>query len=138
MKIIINPSTDQYQNLCRRESLNKELTEQAVRQIVEDVKLNGDSALVRLTSQFDRVKIDSLYVSQEFIDDSEKYVSDRLKIAINSAIRNVTKFHSFQKRETVDVIVGKGIECSIKYLPIERVGIYIPGGSAPLFSSVIM
>ena len=71
MKIIKNPSKDKYQDLCRRESLNKELTEQSVKQIVEDVKLNGDSALIRITSQFDRFRIDSLYVSREFIDDSE-------------------------------------------------------------------
>ncbi len=138
MKIIRNPLKEEYKSLSKRESLKREMTELAVNQIVEDVKINGDSALIRLTSQFDRVNIDSLFVNQEFIDSSENYITDKLKAAIDCAVKNVRKFHLAQKRESIEVEINRGIECSIKFLPIERIGIYIPGGSAPLFSSVIM
>ncbi|QGM80286.1 histidinol dehydrogenase [Otariodibacter oris] len=110
----------------------------AVENIAELVKSKGDSALFELTEKFDRVTRDSLVVSPQEINDAINRIPEELKQAIQQAKRNITTFHEAQKPQTVDVATQEGVRCQLLTRPIQRVGLYIPGGSAPLFSTVLM
>ncbi|MCT8549491.1 histidinol dehydrogenase [Glaesserella parasuis] len=110
----------------------------AVENIVNLVKTEGDKALFELTAKFDKTELKSLVVSKEQIEQATKRIPDELKQAIQNAYRNIKTFHEAQKPQTVDVETQAGVRCQVITRPIQRVGLYIPGGSAPLFSTVLM
>ena len=116
---------------------NKDI-EETVRSIIEDVKARGDRALRDYALRFDGSSLDSLYVTDEEFEEAERLVPDRLKAAILHAMRNIRRFHESQKREGESVETEKGVRCWRKIVPISRIGLYIPGGTAPLFSTVLM
>lgn len=109
----------------------------AVQEIVEDVKKRGDAALYDYASRFDG-GIDSLFVSSDEIEASVSQVSDDLKAAIDNAMANIRKFHEAEMPEGEVVETAEGVVCSRRIVPIERCGLYVPGGTAPLVSTVLM
>lgn len=111
---------------------------QAVDTIREDVLVNGDKALFALSEKFDKVKLESLVISQAQIQAASERLSDELKAAIQNAKANIEKFHTAQIPQNVDIETQAGVRCQVVTRPINRVGLYIPGGSAPLFSTVLM
>src|SRR5688572_19564983 len=138
MKIFINPSRTTWPQLTTRPQLALEFLESSVRNIFNRVKKSGDNALRELTLQFDKVNVGNLAVSKEEFQNAEKSLSQTLKDAISIAAANIEKFHSAQKRESVKIETTPGVTCWRRAVPIDKIGIYIPGGSAPLFSTVLM
>jgi histidinol dehydrogenase len=138
MKIFINPSRTTWPQLTARPQLALEFLESSVRNIFNRVKKSGDNALRELTLQFDKVNVGDLAVSKEEFQNAEKSVFPPLKEAIKTAAANIEKFHSAQKRDSVKIETTPGVTCWRRAVPIEKIGIYIPGGSAPLFSTVLM
>ncbi len=112
--------------------------QQAVNEIRENVLANGDKALFELSEKFDKVKLDSLTVSKQQIEQATARLPDELKQAIQNAKANIEKFHQAQIPQPVDIETQAGVRCHVVTRPINRVGLYIPGGSAPLFSTVLM
>ncbi|VGM95293.1 Histidinol dehydrogenase [uncultured Avibacterium sp.] len=111
---------------------------EAVNAIRENVQDNGDKALFELSEQFDKVKLDSLIVSQQAIQAATARLPEALKTAIQNAKSNIERFHQAQIPQPVDIETQAGVRCQVVTRPINRVGLYIPGGSAPLFSTVLM
>ncbi len=138
MKLIKYPSSIQWPQLCQRPALELDFLESSVRNILVRVKKSGDAALKEFTFQFDKVKIENLQVSQTEIDEAISKVSDGLKSAIKQAANNIHRFHETQLKDSPKVETMPGVECWRKPTAIQKVGIYIPGGSAPLFSTVLM
>jgi histidinol dehydrogenase len=138
MKIFVNPSRTTWPQLTARPQLALEFLESSVRNIFNRVKKSGDNALRELTLQFDKVNVGDLVVSKEEFQNAEKSIPLPLKEAIKTAATNIEKFHSAQKRDSVKIETTPGVTCWRKAVPIEKIGIYIPGGSAPLFSTVLM
>lgn len=138
MKIFINPSRATWPQLTTRPQLALDFLDSTVRNIFNRVKKSGDNALRELTQQFDKVNVGSLEVSKDEFQKAEKSLSQDLKDAIKSAASNIEKFHSAQKKESVKIETTPGVTCWRQAVPIEKIGIYIPGGSAPLFSTVLM
>jgi histidinol dehydrogenase len=138
MKRIIYPTSDEIQKSLQRPELAQQDLSKMVESIFEDVRLNGDESLIRFTQQFDMVKLDSILVSDAEFDEAEQSLSSDLKVAINQAATNIRLFHSTQSENFVPVETMSGVRCWRKSVAIERVGLYIPGGTAPLFSTVLM
>jgi len=138
MKVINNPAKETWNELCQRPQMNLEFLEGSVKNILARVKTSGDEALRELTLQFDKIKLGDLKVSESEIKEGIANVPADLKKAIEVAAKNIEKFHAAQKREIVKVETTPGVMCWRKAEPIQKVGIYIPGGSAPLFSTVLM
>jgi histidinol dehydrogenase len=138
INIIENPPRETWEELLKRPALDSEYLEQAVADIFFSVKRNGDQALKDFTRAFDGVEIEKLQVSNEEIDASEKLVSTELQKAIQNAAANIRKFHAAQQCKPVRLETAPGVVCWQKPVALQRVGLYIPGGSAPLFSSVLM
>jgi histidinol dehydrogenase len=138
METVILPPKSLWEDLCRRPSIEKSDLAGKVRTILDSVRSGGDDALYSFSEKFDGIRPESLTVSQEEIEMSEKQVPDKLKSAINTAIENIRKFHSSQLREEDTVETTKGVRCWRKSVAVEKAGLYIPGGSAPLFSTVLM
>lgn len=136
--IFINPSKDQWPKIIARPVLDSKPLEATVSAILEDVKANGDDAVKKYALQFDKVALANLKVSAEEIAEAATLVADDLKAAIEIAKDNITKFHLSQKEEVKRVETTSGVECWRKSVGIERVGLYIPGGTAPLFSTLLM
>ncbi len=133
-----NPSRETWKKLCERPQLDLESLSGIVKSILHKVKHSGDNALKELTLQFDKVNLEKFLVTNGEIEQAEKNLSDSLKKSIQIAASNIQKFHAAQKRDTLNVETMPGVMCWRKATPIEKVGIYIPGGSAPLFSTVLM
>ena len=112
--------------------------EMAVKDIISDIRRGGDKSLVRYAKILDGATIDNLYVSKKEIEDCELLIDSDVKEAINIAAQNIEKFHKAQPLPETDIETLPGVRCVLKRVPIERVGLYIPGGSAPLFSTVLM
>lgn len=112
--------------------------EAAVTAIKEDVMQNGDNAVIALTEKFDQVTVDSLILPESEFERVEKSLSESFKTAIKRAYKNIAKFHEAQKPQAIEVETEKGVLCEVLTRPIESVGLYIPGGTAPLFSTVLM
>lgn len=110
----------------------------AVNAIREDVVQNGDQAIIALTEKFDKVKVDSLILPESEFERVEASLSDEFKVAIKRAYDNIAKFHEAQKPKAIEVETEAGVLCEVLTRPIESVGLYIPGGTAPLFSTVLM
>ena len=138
MKTITNPSPQTWPSLAQRPQLELEYLDGAVKNILNRVKKSGDEALLEFSEQFDKVKLREFAVSEEEIKSAVSKVNSELKEAIQIAASNIEKFHTIQKREVVKVETMPGVECWRKGVAIQKVGIYIPGGSAPLFSTVFM
>jgi len=138
MKIFDNPARDSWAGLLQRPQLELEFLEGAVRNVLNRVKKSGDSAVRELTLQFDKVSVEALQVSDAELAAATASLPEDLKKAIQTAAANIEKFHAAQKREPVKVETTPGVTCWRKAVAIDKVGIYIPGGSAPLFSTVLM
>lgn len=138
MNIYQNPESQAWAALCRRAELDNSLIAERVEAIVERVAKEGDAALFALAEQIDGVRLDSLAVSEQEFLDAEAAVSDKVKAAIENAIRNIEAFHRAQLPSEVRVETQPGVVCVQRPVPISRVGLYIPGGTAPLFSTVLM
>lgn len=138
MNVFINPLKDSWPALTERPQLELDYLDSTVRNILNRVKNSGDQALKEMTAQFDKVTVTSIAVSSEEVNQAINYVSDELKNAIGIAAANIEAFHKAQLRDVLTVETMPGVTVWRKGVPIERVGIYIPGGTAPLFSSVLM
>jgi len=138
MKIIEKPLQESWSELCKRPQLQTDFLENAVKDVLSKVKTSGDAALKELTLQFDKITLNELKVSEKEINEAIAQVPLELKSAIQTAYQNIEKFHATQKREVVKIETTQGVVCWRKATPIQKVGIYIPGGSAPLFSTVLM
>lgn len=138
MKIYLNPKKENWKELTKRPQLELEFLDSAVKNILGRVQKSGDQALFELTRLYDKVEISSLQVSKEEIEEAQTKISPELKGAIKIAISNIEKFHADQKRPISVIETTDGVICWRKSVPISKIGIYIPGGSAPLFSTVLM
>ncbi|RIA09782.1 histidinol dehydrogenase [Flavobacteriaceae bacterium MAR_2010_72] len=138
MKIIENPSRETWPELLKRPTQTVDDIEQVVIKVFNDVKQNGDSAIADYTIKFDKVSLKSQLVSTDEVEQAVNEVNPELKAAIQVAKSNIEKFHSAQKTAKVEVETTKGVQCWQEKRPIENVGLYIPGGTAPLFSTVLM
>jgi histidinol dehydrogenase len=138
MKTIILPTEDNWLELCERPSVKKSELDEVVRRILFQVKSQGDKALLYYSEKFDKVKPENIKVLESEIEKSASLVSEELKNSIEVAKRNIEKFHSSQVLAEPVIETMPGVKCWRKNVPIEKVGLYIPGGSAPLFSTVLM
>ena len=138
MKTVIEPPIVEWPRLCQRPQLELDFLESTVKNVLVRVKNSGDQALQEITTQFDKVRLTELHVTDIEIENAVKEVPKNLKEAIRTAARNIEIFHAAQKREINLIETMPGVTCWRKSVPIEKVGIYIPGGSAPLFSTVLM
>ncbi|WMJ73574.1 histidinol dehydrogenase [Cytophagaceae bacterium ABcell3] len=138
MKIIEYPANSDLEKLLERPYADNTVVESAVQEVLASVKEGGDKALLEFTRRFDQAEISSLAVSSEEVQQAEHLVPQELKEAINTARSNIEKFHALQKEESIKVETSKSVQCWRKSLPIQKVGLYIPGGSAPLFSTILM
>lgn len=138
MKIFENPSRDKWQNLCKRNLPDNADITLKVNEIINAVKSKGDDALYHFAKEFDRVSLLSLKIDADEIKAAEKELAPELKLAIHKAKDNIEKFHKAQQFSPITVEVMPGVTCCQKALPINRIGLYIPGGRAPLFSTVLM
>lgn len=137
--ITINyPDKSTWKELLKRPALDSASLEETVKSILADIKTNGDSAVKKYALQFDKAKLNSFEVNQEEINSAETKLSVELKNAIKEAKTNIETFHSVQKEQTQAIETTTGVVCWRKSVGIEKVGLYIPGGSAPLFSTVLM
>ena len=138
MKVIKYPSREEWKTLLTRPSYDSTQLFDSVQKVLDDVRKRGDKAVKDFTKQFDNVNIDRIEVSKEEMEEAEKLVSVNLKQAIEMARRNIWKFHSEQQQELPEIQTTPGVYCWQKAIAIEKVGLYIPGGTAPLFSTVLM
>jgi histidinol dehydrogenase len=138
MQVIKYPNRNDWKELLKRPSFDSSSLENTVSVILKNVKENGDDSLRKYALEFDKVQLTSLQVSEEEINESGNFISIDLKTAIRTAKENIEKFHSSQKEEVKQIETSKGVLCWRKSVAIEKVGLYIPGGSAPLFSTVLM
>lgn len=138
MKIYQNPPREEWRELCRRAEQDNSQIAERVEAIVERVAREGDVALFALAEQIDGVSLDSLVVTDEEFAYAESRVSDEVKSAIEVAVKNISAFHCAQLPKELKVITQEGVECVQRPVAIRRVGLYIPGGTAPLFSTVLM
>jgi len=138
MRTTINPNISEWPSLCERPSLELEFLDSTVRNILNRVKTSGDEALREFSLRYDKVQIDNLEVSKAEIEAASASISKELKAAIETAASNIQKFHESQRREFHKIETTPGVTCWRKAVPIDRAGIYIPGGTAPLFSTVLM
>ncbi len=138
MKQIEYPDKSQWAEILKRPSLNVESLFDTVRAILDRVKMEGDRAVLAYEEQFDKVKLSALAVTEEEMREVETLISEELKSAIRLAKQNIETFHAAQRFTGKRVETLPGVTCWQKAVPIERVGLYIPGGTAPLFSTVLM
>ena len=138
MKIIRYPKREQWAEICQRPHLDITQLQATVNTVLSDIKQRGDEAVKEYEERFDRVTLASLAVTEAEIDEAEALVSEELKAAIKLAHENIFKFHEAQKFEGQKIETRTGVVCWQKSVAIEKVGLYIPGGTAPLFSTVLM
>ena len=138
MNIIRYPKREDWTSITERPQLDTSTLNATVSNILADIKANGDEAVRRYEEKFDHVQLNSLAVSEEEIDEAWTIVPDKLREAIELAHANISSFHKAQQFNGVKVETAPGITCWQKSVPIEKVGLYIPGGTAPLFSTVLM
>ena len=138
MKTVYYPSRETWNDLCKRPLIDNSRLDKTVQEIISRIKTGGDKALREYTAKLDKVIIDDLKVSEAEINESEDTVPESLKEAIRLAAQNIEKFHRSQLSREQAVETMKGVICSRRSVPVEKVGLYIPGGSAPLFSTVLM
>lgn len=138
MNIIINPDKSQWTELLKRPVMNTENLFDTVRAIIDRVKAEGDRAVLEYEEKFDKAVLATLAVTEAEQEEAETLVSEELKKAIRLAKQNIETFHAAQRFEGRRVETQPGVTCWQKAVAIEKVGLYIPGGTAPLFSTVLM
>ncbi len=138
MEIIRYPAKNAWPELLKRPVLDNHAVDTLVLPILEDVRKRGDEALFEYTRKFDKVELSALQVTEEEINEAGRMVDNELKKAIEMALHNIEAFHDRQKIKTERIRTAKGVECWQKSVAIQKVGLYIPGGTAPLFSTVLM
>ena len=138
MKIIKYPRKEDWSQLVERPHLDVSQLNATVESVLKDVRQNGDKAVIAYEEKFDHAILSSLAVTETEIDEAMSLVSKELLEALRIAHQNISKFHESQKFEGSKVETCKGVSCWQKSVPIEKVGLYIPGGTAPLFSTVLM
>jgi len=138
MKTILNPQKKDWNKILERPTKTVDDIENIVDEVFTDVQKNGDAAVAKYTQKFDSVSLESNAVSESEISEAITLVSAELKEAIILAKENITKFHAAQKTAKVFVETIKGVSCWQEKRPIQKVGLYVPGGTAPLLSTVLM
>ena len=138
MKIIENPRIDTWKEILQRPVIETGALFGTVSKVLDDVRLNGDEALRRYELEFDHVSLEKLNVEDDEFYEAVNYIPEDLKKAIDVAYSNIHKFHSAQRFEEIKVETSPGVTCIQRSVPISKVGLYIPGGTAPLFSTVLM
>lgn len=138
MILITNPDKSQWTEILKRPVMNTENLFDTVQSIIDRVKAEGDRAVLEYGEKFDKAVLNSLSVTEEEQSEAESLVSDELKAAIRLAKQNIETFHASQRFEGKKVETQPGVTCWQKAVAIEKVGLYIPGGTAPLFSTVLM
>src|SRR5690606_32549573 len=133
VRIISNPSAREYELLVKRPQFDKSDLDEIISQVYSEVLTRGDDALLEFTKKFDKTELASLSVSTLEIDAACDEVPEYLKVAIRKAKENIEKFHRAQLSSPIEVETMPGVWCRQKSVPIQSVGIYIPGGTAPLF-----
>ena len=138
LKTISNPSPEKWQKLVERPTIRQEKLTDVVEKIFREIKRKGDKAVLKFSQKFDYQEQKSLIVSAEAIEKADEQVSGELKKAIELARRNIEAFHASQQENVRKIETAPGVVCWREARPIDRVGIYIPGGTAPLFSTILM
>jgi histidinol dehydrogenase len=138
MKTILNPQKKDWKTILERPTKKVDDIESIVNEVFTDIQKNGDTAVAKFTKKFDGVTLESNIVSENEINEAITLVSSELKEAIILAKENITKFHAAQKTAKVFVETIKGVSCWQEKRPIQKVGLYVPGGTAPLLSTVLM
>ena len=138
MNIIRYPQASEWQSLTQRPHIDASQLNATVKAVLDDVRGHGDEAVKRYEEKFDHVQLDSLAVTQEEIDKALESVSPELLESLRLAWHNISVFHESERFEGHQVETAPGVVCWQKSIAIERVGLYIPGGTAPLFSTVLM
>jgi len=138
MKTINSPSQSKWTVIAQRPMIKQAKLMDVVEKIFYDINRKGDSAVLKYSRKYDFTEQNSLIVSNEDIEKAEGDVSERLKQAIDLARKNIETFHLSQKETGEKIKISDGITCWREDRPIEKIGIYVPGGSAPLFSTVLM
>jgi len=138
MKIIKYPKKETWKEILKRPTFDISSLEKTVQDILNDIKINGDKAVRKYSLKFDKADLNEFSVNTDEIREAEKSISDDLKKAISLSCKNIEVFHSSQKQESKVIETSKGVKCWQKSVAIEKVGLYVPGGLAPLFSTVLM
>ena len=138
MEIVRYPARAEWPALAKRPAMDVSALFDTVRTVLERVRLEGDKAVKAYEEQFDKVTLTELRVGEAEMEEAERLVPDELKCAIRRAMGNIERFHAAQRFGGVEVETTPGVRCWQRALPIEKVGLYIPGGTAPLFSTVLM
>ncbi len=138
MKKYINPQRELWPQILQRPGMDVSGLHSRVQEILNDIKKNGDRALRKYTSLFDGVELRQFAVPQEELDAADEQIDSELKNAIMLAADNIEKFHAAQKTGIIKMETMPGVTCWQKAVPVESVGLYVPGGTAPLFSTVLM
>lgn len=138
MKIIRYPVRENWKKLVSRPQLDVTRLRATVEGVLKDVRENGDEAVKKYEAQFDHVRLPQLAVTPEEMEAAENLVSAELKASLQLAHGNIARFHEAQRFQGQKIETAKGVTCWQKSVPIEKVGLYIPGGTAPLFSTVLM
>ena len=138
MEKYIYPSRDEWKSITARPPVDTYQLQDTVRTILEDVRLGGDDAVKRYEKKFDNASLDSLIVTEDEIKEAVRQTPEVLLDALALAHDNIGKFHASQRMATKKVETAPGVECWQRSVPIEKVGLYVPGGTAPLFSTVLM
>ncbi len=138
MKTFVNPDQQDWSSILKRPTMELDEIEALVRPVMEAVSAQGDQALFEYTLKFDGVELSESLVTPEELNAADALVSEELKSAIKQAAANIEKFHLAQQKKPIEVETMAGVKCFRKAVAIEKVGLYIPGGTAPLFSTVLM
>lgn len=138
IQTVLYPGREDYAALLQRPHKDAADLGSIVAGVLQDVRREGDTAVLRYEEKFDKVCLTSLAVSEEEIQEAEQLISDELKQSIRLAHANIHRFHQAQRMQPVSVETSPGVHCWQKSVAIEKVGLYIPGGTAPLFSTVLM
>ncbi len=138
MEKYIYPSRDEWKSITARPPVDTYQLQNTVRTVLEDVRLGGDDAVKRYEKKFDNASLDSLIVTEDEINEAVRQTPEELLDALTLAHDNIGKFHASQRMATKKIETAPGVECWQRSVPIEKVGLYVPGGTAPLFSTVLM
>lgn len=138
MKLVVNPTQETITEVLKRPKLEAVQLDETIRNVFREVEQNGDQALLKFTEQFDGVQLAQLKVSESEIERANELLPESLKKAILTAAANIERFHASQQQEVEVIETTAGVTCWRKSIPVQSVGLYIPGGTAPLFSTVLM
>jgi histidinol dehydrogenase len=138
MNVYYEPNPSEWDEIIKRPTLDTTALKDKVSSVLQDIQANGDQAVLKYTSLFDQVQLDNNVVTTSEIQEAVDSLSEELKTAIQKAAANIQKFHEEQLQPIEKIEVMPGIVCWRKSVGIEKVGLYIPGGSAPLFSTILM